>query len=183
MICIICWPMYDRQVFNMWHFRFLRRRVWGLVFWDVAPCSQVYVTDVSEVRTASITHRRDDGGSTHLRNVGQHRLHGVTSPKTLNFNCLLNNGTYIITCECAPGWRHMPVRSSPPHSCAARTVDVALLCLHHNRSGPRKTLTPWSRMREREREREQKVGGSVRHLDRRLVWLWWCMLMPIGMPC
>jgi hypothetical protein len=43
------------------------------VFCDVAPCSHVELTDVSEVRTASVIRamRPDDEGSTNLRNVGQ----------------------------------------------------------------------------------------------------------------
>jgi hypothetical protein len=35
------------------------------IFWIVAPCSLVVVTDVSEVE------RPDDGGSRHFRNVGK----------------------------------------------------------------------------------------------------------------
>jgi hypothetical protein len=38
------------------------------VLWDVAPCSLVKVTDVSEVLTASI-HSPDDGGSKKLCNA------------------------------------------------------------------------------------------------------------------
>jgi hypothetical protein len=31
---------------------------------------------------------------------------------------------------------------------------------------------------------EQKLAQiNILFLDRRLVWLWWGMLMPIGMPC
>jgi hypothetical protein len=41
------------------------------VFWDVLSCSQVVLTDVSEVRTASI--------------IRAMRLHGNISQKTLNF--------------------------------------------------------------------------------------------------
>jgi hypothetical protein len=39
-------------------------------YWDIAPCSHVKFTDVSEVFTASIispmSHRLDHGDSTHL---------------------------------------------------------------------------------------------------------------------
>jgi hypothetical protein len=27
------------------------------------------------------------------------------------------------------------------------------------------------------------TSAEMKYLDRRLVWLWWGILMPIGMPC
>jgi hypothetical protein len=47
-----------------------------VVFWVVAPCILVQVTDVSEVCTVSIRAIMmgpDDGGSTDLRNVGPYQ--------------------------------------------------------------------------------------------------------------
>jgi hypothetical protein len=46
--------------------------VWSSVLWDVAPCSLIGVTDVSEVRAASIIRAMD-------------ALRGTTPYKTLNF--------------------------------------------------------------------------------------------------
>jgi hypothetical protein len=66
------------SVLDLWGFRFSRRTVCRrqTAFRDVAQWHSLEQTDVSEVRIASITglrrwcYRPDDGGSTHLRNVG-----------------------------------------------------------------------------------------------------------------
>jgi hypothetical protein len=64
------------------------------IFWVVAPCSPVEVTDVSEVLAASIIRAMSHG------------LHGATTQKTVIFNLLVaslsvtsTQGYYKFSCE------------------------------------------------------------------------------------
>jgi hypothetical protein len=63
----------------MLNFRFSRRRVWSSESSGMYTRVVKYMsTDVSEVRTASATHRTDDGGSMHLLNF-RRNLFGYTA--------------------------------------------------------------------------------------------------------
>jgi len=57
-----------KQTLFMWDFRFSRWRVWRWEPSDIAPCSLVEVD--RRFRGAYFLHQGDDGGSTHLWNVG-----------------------------------------------------------------------------------------------------------------
>jgi hypothetical protein len=62
----------------VWSFTFLRRRVWSLVFWGVAPSSHVEVD--WHFRGVYVPLKRRSTSTW---------LHGATSQKTLNFNCII----------------------------------------------------------------------------------------------
>jgi hypothetical protein len=66
----LCGATRYRHLSHTWDFRFSRRRIWSLVYWDVTPCS---LTGVEwRFRGAYCLHHQgdDDGGSTRLWNVG-----------------------------------------------------------------------------------------------------------------
>jgi len=70
-----------QAICSMWDFKFSRRQVWCSELSSGLYCRVKWLsTDVSEVRNASII-IPDDGGSTHLRNVGRQSFYTVVQPR------------------------------------------------------------------------------------------------------
>jgi hypothetical protein len=62
--------------YSVWDFRFSRQRVWGLVFWDIAPCSHIEVH--TRLRGAYCLHHQGDDA------LMMEAVH--TSETSVNFN-------------------------------------------------------------------------------------------------
>jgi hypothetical protein len=103
----------------LWDFRFSRRRVWSLVFWDVAPCSLLGVD--RRFRGSYCLHYQWNESSpwrwrqfTPLkRRSTRRRLHSATSQKTLKFSDLLCCVSCCLLFECQRFERTRHPNSNP----------------------------------------------------------------------
>jgi hypothetical protein len=81
-------------------FKVLIANVMMKVFWDIEPCNLIEL-DVSKVRTASMIkainiYSRDDGGSTHFRNVGLlQQNYMALYPRRLSYSEIMNLVSHI----------------------------------------------------------------------------------------